>query len=535
MNSAITLHELTFEWPDGTIALDRISGTFSPGRTGLVGDNGAGKSTLLRLISGALTPSSGRIDVSSEVGTLPQNLTLRADARVAELLGIQGMLAALRAIEAGDVEQHHFDAIGDDWDIESRAAESLDHIGFANTSLDRRVSELSGGEAMLVAITGLHLRRTPITLLDEPTNNLDRPTRDRLAGLVDEWPGTLIVVSHDRDLLERMDHTAEIFAGSLTTFGGPYSGWESHRSQEAAAAAQAAQAAHQRLKVERRQRIEAETKLARRARTAAKTQRDGGIPKILAGARASKAQAAAGSMRGILDDKVEAAQAAVAAADSKVRVSKHIAITLPDPEVARGRRMAEINAGGRDVTIQGPERLAIVGPNGSGKSTLLRQMLSGEPAGPGSPCGKLLTERVGFLPQRLDDLNEAESAILNVRAVAPASTDGAIRNQLARLLLRRDTADRPVRTLSGGERFRVSLARLLLADPPAQLLVLDEPTNNLDIASVTQLAEALDAYRGAVIVVSHDFPFLQRIWIDTILELGADGELRQLRAWEEAH
>ncbi|SJN10725.1 ABC transporter ATP-binding protein [Leucobacter sp. 7(1)] len=534
LHSAITLHELSFEWPDGTLALDSLSGTFSAGRTGLVGENGAGKSTLLRLISGELTPSSGRIDVSGEVGTLPQNLTLRAEATIAELLGIGGTLAALRAIEAGDVAQHNFDTIGDDWDIESRAAEALAQIGFAGTSLDRRVAELSGGEAMLVAITGLHLRRTPITLLDEPTNNLDRQTRARLAGLVDEWPGTLIVVSHDRELLERMDHTAEISAGSLTSFGGPYSAWEAHREQESAAATQAARAAQQALKVEKRQRVEAETKLARRERNAAKTQRDGGIPKILAGNRASKAQASAGSLRGTLDDKVEAAQAAVDAADARVRIAKHINLVLPDPGVARGRRIAEFITGDRTIVVQGPERVALIGPNGSGKTTLLTQLLAGATPEPGRPHGRLVTDSVGFLPQRLDGLDETASAIANVRAVAPGSTDGTIRNQLARLLLRGDAADRPVRTLSGGERFRVSLARLLLADPPAQLLVLDEPTNNLDLASVEQLAEALDAYRGALLVVSHDFPFLQRIAVDTILELDGHGGMRQIRDWEDA-
>lgn len=533
-HSAITLHELSFAWPDGTPAIERVSGSFSTGRTGLVGDNGAGKSTLLRLFAGELRPSSGRVDVSGEVGYLPQNLTLRADAPVAELLGIHRTLAALRAIESGDVDQAHFDAVGDDWDIESRAAESLDAIGLGGTALDRRVAELSGGEAMLVAITGLRLRGTPITLLDEPTNNLDRSTRAQLGQFVDAWAGTLVVVSHDRELLERMDHTAELFAGGLETFGGPYSEWEQHREQEAAAASQAARAAQQALKVEKRQRVEAETKLARRERTAAKTQRDGGIPKVLAGNRASKAQVAAGSMRGTLDGKVDAAQAAVDAADARVRTTKHINLVLPDPEVARGRRIAEITAGERTLVVQGPERVAVIGPNGSGKTTFLTGLLAGGDPVPGRPYGKLLTDRVGFLPQRLDGLAEEASAIENVRAVAQGTPDGTIRNQLARMLLRGSAADRPVATLSGGERFRVSLARLLLADPPAQLLVLDEPTNNLDLASVEQLAEALDAYRGALMVVSHDFPFLQRIGIDTILELDRSGGVRELRDWEDA-
>ncbi|MCE4027186.1 ATP-binding cassette domain-containing protein [Microbacterium sp. Au-Mic1] len=524
---AITLRDLTLEWPDGSLALDSISGTFPVGRTGLVGRNGAGKSTLLRLIAGELQPTKGRIDVGGEIGYLPQTLTLRRDAPIADLLGIRPVLEAIAAIESGDVDARHFDTIGDDWDIESRADEALHQIGFSAADLDRRVAEVSGGEAMLIAITGLRVRRTPITLLDEPTNNLDRVTRAKLAEFVDQWPGTLVIVSHDLELLERMDSTTELHDGALSTFGGPYSAWRAHQEQEQAAAAQAARAAQQALKVEKRQRIEIETKLARRERTGKKTQKDGGIPKILAGNRASKAQTSAGTLRSTLDGKVQSAQAAVDAADARVRDEEHIHLTLPDPDVPRGRRIAELADHGETIVIQGPERVALVGPNGAGKSTLIDQLLHASDPVPGRPHGRLLTDLVGFLPQRLDALDDRASAMQNVQAVAPQTPSGTVRNQLARLLLRGDSVDRPVCTLSGGERFRVSLARLLFAEPPAQLLILDEPTNNLDIASVEQLAEALDAYRGALLIVSHDAAFLKRIGIDTILELGADGTMVQ--------
>ncbi|WP_461639496.1 ABC-F family ATP-binding cassette domain-containing protein [Leucobacter sp. BZR 635] len=527
LKSSITLRDLTFEWPDGSIALGGVNGTFTPGRTGLIGRNGAGKSTLLKLIAGELSPTSGHIDTAGIVGYLPQTLTLRGNATVAELLGIDGALKALRAIEAGDVDQQHFDAVGDDWDIESRADEALHRIGFAAADLDRRVATVSGGEAMLIAITGLRLRRTDITLLDEPTNNLDRATRAKLYEFVHGWPGTLIVVSHDLELLERMDHTTELHAGTLTTFGGPYSEWRTHQDEQQAAAEQAAKAAQQALKVEKRQRQEAESKLAQRARTAKKTQRDGGLPKILVNKRASSAQESAGAMRSTLDDKVVAAQSAVDAADARVREEEHIHLVLPDPNVPRGRRIAEFTDGDTSVIVQGPERVALVGGNGSGKSTFIRQLLDGTEAHPGRPSGRIVTEFVGHLPQRLDGLDEYASAIANVQEVAPATPAGTIRNQLARLLLRGDSVDRPVRTLSGGERFRVALAKLLLAEPPAQLLILDEPTNNLDIASVEQLAQALDAYRGALLVVSHDFAFLERIGVDTVLELDSAGQMHR--------
>jgi ATPase subunit of ABC transporter with duplicated ATPase domains len=524
--SAITFRDLSFVWPDGTVALDRLNGTFSTGRTGLVGRNGTGKSTLLRVIAGELSPTSGVVDTVGDVGYLPQTLTLSGSTTVAELLGIDGVIRALRAIEAGDIDERHFDAIGDDWDIESRADEALDEIGLGAADLDRQVGELSGGEAMLVAVTGLRVRGTSITLLDEPTNNLDRSARAALARVVDSWPGTLVVVSHDLALLEHMEHTAELHARSLEVYGGPYSAWREHQEQEQAAAVQGARAAQQALKVEKRQRIEAETKLARRDRTAKKAQRDGGIPKIVAAGLANNAQRSAGAMRSTLEDKVQAAQAALDVADAKVREDEHIHLELPDPGVPRSRRLVELRDGDRTVVIQGPERVALVGPNGAGKSTLLRHLIEGTEPVAGSVRGTLLTDRVGYLPQRLDGLDDAASAVDNVRAVAPGIAPGTIRNQLARLLLRGAGVDRPVATLSGGERFRVSLARLLFADPPAQLLILDEPTNNLDLASLDQLAEALDAYRGGLLIVSHDDAFLARIGIDTTIELDREGRMR---------
>ncbi len=523
--SGIVLHDVSFDWPDGTAALRHLDGAFPSGRTGLVGRNGAGKSTLLRLISGDLTPTTGRIDVAGPVGYLPQTLTLDTDATIADLLGIADTLAALRAIESGDADERHFDTIGEDWDLEARAAQALHEIGFAAADLDRRVGQLSGGEAVLVAVTGLRLRRTPVTVLDEPTNNLDRAARSDLAALIDTWPGTLVVVSHDRALLERMDHTAELHAERLELFGGPYSAWRQHLDQRQAAAEQAARTAAQVLKAEQRQRIEAETELARRERTARATKQHGGIPRIVAGNRAGRAQNTAAALRGTQEAKVRAAERARAAAAARVRREERIHLELPDPDVPVGRRIAEIGDGATTVVIQGPERVALVGPNGAGKSTALETLLGRRAASAGRVGGTLFTDRVGYLPQRLDNLDERASALENLRAVAGSLPPAALRNQLARLLLRGAAVDRPVSTLSGGERFRVSLARLLFADPPAQLLVLDEPTNNLDIASVEQLVAALSGYRGAVLVVSHDEQFLADLGVDTVIALDGGGRI----------
>ncbi|QOT21251.1 ABC-F family ATP-binding cassette domain-containing protein [Paenarthrobacter sp. YJN-D] len=537
-NPSITLTDVRLQWPDGTTALTGISGTFGVGRTGLVGSNGAGKSTLLRLIAGVLTPTSGRISTNGEVGYLPQTLTLKTDSTVADLLGIGPKLRALRAIESGDAAVENFEIVGDDWDIETRADESLRHIGFSGSDLDRNVGEISGGEAMLVAITGLRLQRTAITLLDEPTNNLDRDARARLSGLITSWPGTLVVVSHDLSLLELMDNTAELHAGELTVFGGPYSAWRSHMDEQQAAAVQAAQAAMQAVKIEKRQRQDAETKLAKRARTGQSSYDNKKGSKILMNQRASDAQVSAGKLRLGSDDKVNAARNALDEASSRIREEERISLNLPDPDVPRGRRIAELRGTNRAFFVEGPERVAIIGANGVGKTTLLERVVAGESlpdndevsdvVESGTAGGRLLTGRAGYLRQRLDGLDDAATTLENVQASAPSVPEGEIRNQLARFLLRGDSVYRPVHTLSGGERFRVSLARLLFADPPPQVLILDEPTNNLDIQSVDQLVEALNAYRGAVILVSHDDDFLDRLDLDLVLNLDHDGSLTEL-------
>lgn len=210
---AVVLDRVTFTWPDGTVALDDVSGAFAAVRTGLTG-----KSTLLGRIAGTRVPASGIVFRSGTVDVMPQRLT--ADTRVAALLGVDAALDAVRAISSGDVDQRHFDAVGDDWDIEARATAALPEAGLPEDALDRRVGALSGGEAVLAALVGVRLRGAPIALLDEPTNNLDRDPRARVHDLVRSWRGTLIVVSHDTALLELTDSRA--FCSAQTRCCGPW-------------------------------------------------------------------------------------------------------------------------------------------------------------------------------------------------------------------------------------------------------------------------------------------------------------------------
>ena len=519
---AIVLEDVTFAWPDGRVLLQSASAIFT-GRTGLIGSNGAGKSTLLRLIAGELQPSTGRITVPGRVGVLPQHVVLDTDRRVADLLGIGAQLDALRAIEAGAVDPGLFDLVGDDWDVEARAVAALSLAGLGSLGLERRVGSLSGGEAMLVAITGLRATRPALALLDEPTNNLDGAARATLLELLSGWPVSLLVVSHDLGLLRTMEQIAELEDGRLSVHGGGYDQYREQLERDQAAAAQAVVTARQSLRIEQRQRIAAETKLAHSARKGRKDRANSTFIGAAADERRRRSQQSAGKARGVLDAKVAEAEQRLAEAEQRLRSDAAASIALPDPQLAAGRRLAELRDSERGWIIAGPQRVALTGANGVGKTRLLETLFRPDPAA--RLQARPLAERIGYLPQRLDDLDAQGSVLANVAAAAPTRTVGEIRAQLAGFGLRGAAVDRPVATLSGGERFMVVLARLLLADPVPQLIVLDEPTNNLYLRRVDALAAALNRYRGGVLVVSHDPEFLDRIGIGTWLEVvaGADG------------
>lgn len=512
--SAVVLTDVSFHWPDGSPVLEHVTGSFATGRTALIAPNGTGKTTLLRLIAGELTPTGGSITTSGIVDCLRQDVT-RGPSSVAELLGIGGVRDALRAVEAGSVELEHYEVIGTDWDIEDRAIAELARLGLP-AELDRPVDSLSGGEAMLTAITGVRLRGADIALLDEPTNNLDLEARGRLYEIIDQWRGTLIVVSHDLELLDRMDATAELRDKELTTFGGPYAECQAWLEVQQEAALRSLRSAEQVLKKEKRERIKAEQRIAHSERQGRKDRENRKYGPAAINDRRNSAEKAQGSRRSVADAKVDAAREAVAAAERVVRDDDSMRVDLPDPNVPKGRRLAELpSSDGRVHVIQGPERVAIIGPNGVGKTTLLESLLPGANA------------RIGYLPQRIV-LDGTATVIELSEEAAPGVPTGELRNRLARLLIRGDMVDRKVSTLSGGERFRVALARLLLADPPPELLILDEPTNDLDIASVDQLVEALGAYRGALLVVSHDLRFLRKLDLTCVRVLDWQQHLQEV-------
>lgn len=533
----ISLSHIDFSWPDGQRVFTDLSANFTAGRTGLVGPNGTGKTALLKLIAGQLKPDSGQLVTKEEVAYLPQKLTLRTGQTVTELLGLRQKREALHQVLAGreDTMESNLELIGDDWDLEERAVAQLASFGLPAQEvdfLDRTVGTLSGGEAMIVALAGLELAQNPITLLDEPSNNLDSSARARLYQAVENWRGTLLVVTHDSALLERVDAIAELRAMrsrsyegeriELIRHGGNWDTFQAELASEKETAERAVRDAGARYAAEKRQRIEAETKIARRAKQGRKAAAS--MPKILANELRKSAEESAGKLRGTQGNRESSAAAALAEAKDAVPSDLRITIELPGTAVPAGRTVLDVPAslvklgtmydagtplGGQDrLILRGPERVVLTGPNGVGKTTLLNA-LSAQASVP-----------TGYLRQRLgsdawEGVDESASVLDNVigslslgKGDTPIAT---IREELARFHFRGELVNRAVERLSGGERFRVALAQILLARPAPQLLILDEPTNNLDLPSIEQLHSALGQFKGALLVSSHDQSFLEKL------------------------
>ncbi|WP_371663857.1 ABC-F family ATP-binding cassette domain-containing protein [Streptomyces sp. NBC_00280] len=528
--TSVAVTSLSFAWPDGTPVFDGLDVTVGPGRTGLVGVNGSGKSTLLKLIAGQLRPADGTVRVAGDIGYLPQTVTLDTALRVEEVLGISAQRAALHAIEAGDVAEEHFETIGDDWDVEERALVTLGELGLGHIDLDRTVGEVSGGEAVLLRLAALLLDRPDVLLLDEPTNNLDLYARRRLYTAVSSWPGVMIVVSHDRELLDLVDQIADLRSGEVTWYGGSFSAYQEALATEQEAAERMLRVAEADLKKQKRELVDAQVKLARRKKYGQKMFEQKREPKIVMGARKRSAQESAGKHRIMHEERLADAKERLDEAVDAVRDDDEIRVDLPYTAVPPGRTVLTLldlelayGASVGSFDLRGPERVALIGRNGAGKTTLLRT-IAGELA---PVSGETKTHvPLRFLPQRLDVLDDELTVAQNVARFAPGATNNRVRARLARFLFRGARADQPAATLSGGERFRAALAALMLAEPAPQLLMLDEPTNNLDMASARQLTTALDSYEGALIVASHDLPFLESIGITRWLLL--DGELREI-------
>ena len=580
MSFHITLDHISYAHPSEPALFIDLSAVFSAPLTGLIGDNGCGKTTLMRLILGDLTPDSGSLAAPERMAYLPQDLGLDREQTLAELCGISEILRALQAVESGEYSPELYDTIGDNWDVEERTLAALATYGFTPATLvdrdspeavralfARSMRSFSGGEAVIAALASLMISDPEFILLDEPTNNLDSAAKAQLFTALDALPCPALIISHDRDLLERVNVIAELHANRqglahLRLFEGNYSTYRQALDTEQQAAQRRVTEAKNRVRSAHREWVHAQEIISKNM---AQVWKDDQPDTILALAKDASRQAAA-KLRVLRVGKQEQAQEEYQNAQNEVRVQEKIYAELSQQPLPAGRKVLElsrvdsrcvdsrvsretfaiqqptkvdslhISPAGADsenqqgtpaerpehLILSGPEHLRITGANGSGKTTLLEAIAhAGDPEyrSPVEPAYRVEYCIEGaYIPQRIT-LDPELTLLQSVQRANPGVSEQHLRDQLARLLFRRESVHHKTSELSGGERFRAAVAQVLLADPVPQLLMLDEPTNNLDISSVDWLVQALEAYTGALIVVSHDEDFCRRIRIDRTLAL----------------
>jgi ATPase subunit of ABC transporter with duplicated ATPase domains len=519
MSAFLTLDSISLVTPDGRLLFEGLTLALGRERTGVVGRNGCGKSTLLRMLAGGIEPASGSLQRAGTTGSLAQ--LADHSLTVAEALGVASALARLRRLERGEGSLE--DTAAADWMLEGQIDAALIEIGLPALPLDRRMASLSGGERTRVALARLLVDAPDVLLLDEPTNNLDADGRQTVAGLIERWRGGVVVASHDRALLERVDRIVELTAVGITVFGGAWSQFAVARNAARSRAEAELSRASEALRHAERAVQKAKEKKARRDKAGRAWRAKGADDKMFMDAEKQRAENSGSREGRIADRLIESRTEALEEARARCEVLTPLSIELPKTRLHGSRELLTFKdvamaRGGRRLfgplsfTVRGPERIAIQGANGSGKTTLLR-LMTGQ-LQPVAGDIRRLSDRIAKLDQHIGLLDAAASILDNLRRLNPDLSDNEARAALARFAFRNKAALRIAGTLSGGERLRAGLACVFARPRPPLLLLLDEPTNHLDLNSIEVLETALSGFDGALIAVSHDRTFLQAIGVE---------------------
>ena len=514
----------------GRLIFEGISWELQAGqRVGFVGPNGAGKSTLLKIMAQELTADSGNIFRKSgltwarleQEPHLPEGRTVLEEAltavpALAVLEADMGRLeqkmgepdvysdetALTRVMNAHEKLMVQYEQMGGPR-YQSDVKETLSRLGFGEDSWPLLTKYMSGGQKKLIMLAKLLVLKPELLLLDEPDNHLDIPAKRNLEALISRYPGCVVIISHDRYLLDEVaTHIAEMESGRLTLYPGNYSAYVNERELR--------RLRQQQLYVAQQKEI---------ARIEAAIKRFELWASLVVNERHIKQ---ARSRQKMLDkmDKIE-----------KVSEARRVSLDLAGwrgsnkvielEGVWKGFENGRIIFAGLDLTLWHGERVGLVGPNGAGKSMLLKQLLDPE----GIDDGRIKigpSIKIGYYAQEHETLNYEQTLIDAIRMTAPVNRETAVAF-LNRFLFSYDQMQQPISKLSGGERSRMQLAKLVLARP--NLLILDEPTNNLDIAAIEVLEATLDEFVGTILVISHDRYFLDKV-VDRVVELN-DGGLTQ--------
>ncbi|SHN42479.1 ribosomal protection-like ABC-F family protein [Chitinophaga sp. CF418] len=527
----LILQNLTYTHPNKDLLFDNINLTVNrQDKIALIGNNGAGKSTLLKIMAGVLQPSGGVMQADAVPYYIPQLFGQFNDITIAQALQIEDKLKALQEILDGNVTEENLVVLNDDWTIEERCKEALVHWGLEELDLEQKMATLSGGQKTKVFLAGIAIHQPEVVLLDEPSNHLDRSGRALLYELIQSTSSTLIVVSHDRKLLNLLDSVCELSKRGITVYGGNYDFYREQKMIEGNALDQDIRSKEKALRKAReteRETAERQQKMDARGK---KKQEKAGLPTISMNTFRNNAEKSTARIKGVHAEKVDTISQGLnelrkelpdmdkmkLGFDNSTLHKGKILFTANDINYRYGKRLLWKQA--LTFQITSGERIVLKGLNGSGKTTLINIILGKlEPA---SGTVSRADNRTVYIDQDYSLIDNS----LQVYEQAQQFNDGAlqeheIKTRLTRFLFTKDYWDKPCSALSGGEKMRLMLCCLTISDKTPDIIVLDEPTNNLDIQNIEILTAAVNEYRGTLIVVSHDEYFLEQINVVRILEL----------------
>ncbi|WP_423063971.1 ribosomal protection-like ABC-F family protein [Candidiatus Paracoxiella cheracis] len=525
----IILNNLSFHLDQTPVRFSGVNLTFESLKYGIVGRNGVGKTTFLKLILGRLLPDSGTVLSSGHIIYSPQSHTsIDRFATIAEVLEVASILQAIKRINDGSINENDFERVRDQWDIEKRIEDALSAFNLWPMDISQLFHELSGGQKTKVLLAKTLIFKADFILFDEPTNNLDARGRDVLYQYVENSLKGMLIVSHDRALLNRCDRIIEINTKGIDLYGGNYDFYKEQKKIKQQALEQEIQARSEILtkskqaiqtRMERHQQHESRGRKEKIKQIKGK----GSYNKIEIKSKKGRSESTNRRIRLQADRKLTVVNAELSAALAKLEVQEELNINLENTKIPSGKTVIQIEnlyfgydkkeslINDFNLTLVGPNRIAIMGPNGCGKSTLI-QLIRGLL----SPCrGKISigVDSIAYLDQTVSFLDSNTSIVENYLRLNPDAKPFDAYFALASFKFRNKEAEKLVSQLSGGERMRAGLAVSLMASHAPKIIILDEPTNHLDLETIEAVEEALNLYQGAILAVSHDDTFLENIGI----------------------
>lgn len=531
---SIIIRDLNYVHSDKEALFQQLNLTINSGeKIALTGNNGCGKSTLMRIIAGEILPTEGTVTRSEHIYYVPQHFGQYNNMSIAQALKIDHKQEALHAILKGNVDDEKFSTLDDDWTIEERAQSALNTWGMGDFSLSQLMNELSGGEKTRVFLAGIELHSPTIVLMDEPTNHLDASGRKKVYNYIKHTSATLLVISHDRKLLNLLSAICELSANALTHYGGNYDFYREQKEFRMKALQNQLEEKQKALRLARKTAREVAEQKAKQNTRGEKAAIKKGIPRIVMGGMKDKAEASTSKQKNTHEEKSEKLQQEMRSIRNNINSTEKLKTNFNPSSLHNGKTMftaKDLNFkypntklpiwdDSIQLEIRSGERLCIEGDNGSGKTTLLKLICGISPMK--NEIGEFATytgviERIDFCYIYLDqeysliknELSILEQAELFNHRLLP---EHELKTILNRYLFPAFTWSKPCSLLSGGEKMRLAFCCLMIEDNTPDVFVLDEPTNNLDIESIDIIAATIRDYSGTIVAVSHDEDFLRDI------------------------